>query len=85
MCFLQKNQKTQTLNEKHRKHNKLCNSRTITVGLDKNLSRSLTLHEHEYTSFLQQKQDDTIYSILLSLPIFFLLINVSDLASLVAE
>ena len=40
------------------------NSRTITVGLDKNLSRSLTLHEHEYTSFLQQKQDDTIYSFL---------------------
>lgn len=61
------------------------NSRTITVGLDKNLSRSLTLHEHEYTSFLQQKQDDTIYSILLSLPIFFLLINVSDLASVVAQ
>ena len=45
------------------------NSRTITVGLAKNLSKSLTLHEHEYT-FLQQKQDDTIYSILLSLPIF---------------
>jgi hypothetical protein len=57
----------------------------ITVGLDKNPSRSLTLQEHEYTSFLQQKQDDTTYIILLPIPIFVLLINVSSLASLVAQ
>ena len=42
------------------------NSRTSTVGLDKNLSRSLTLHEQEYTSFLQQKQDETTYIIIYS-------------------
>ena len=54
------------------------------MGLDKNPSRSLTLHEHEYTSFLQQKQDDTTY-ILLPIPIFVILINVSSLASLVAQ
>lgn len=32
------------------------NSRTITIGLDKNLSRSLTLHKDEYTSFPQKNR-----------------------------